>query len=252
MPATPFLSVVIPAFNEADNFKSNKLEGVNDYLKNQNYSWEVIVVDDGSSDNTAKLVGDWVKSKPHWRLIKNSHHGKAKTVETGMLAASGQIRLFTDFDQATPIKEVQKVIAQIKSGAQVVIGSRELKGATRQKEPFIRHLMGRVFNAIVQFLALRGISDSQCGFKAFTADATIDLFGHLIVYKNHTAADAYTGAFDVELLFLARKRNYQIAQIPVTWEYVNSSRVNAIKDSIRMFADILKIRFAYLTGKYNF
>ena len=251
MPAAIKLSVIIPAYNEAANFKIGKLEEVDDYLGTQSYGWEVIVVDDGSRDDTAALVAAWIKGKPRWRLIKNSHHGKAKTVETGMLEATGQIRLFTDFDQATPIQEVTQVIDRFSQGFDVVIGSRELKGASRQKEPLIRHLMGRVFNLFVQIIALHGISDSQCGFKAFSWVATQDLFGHLVVYKNHQVADAYMGAFDVELLFLARKRGYKTAQIPVSWKYVDSVRVNPAKDSIRMLLDLFKIRIAYLLGRYR-
>lgn len=245
------LSVVIPAYNEALNFRDGKLEEVDKYLVHQQYTWEVIVVDDGSTDKTPELVSKWISDKKNWQLIKNSHAGKAKTVEVGMLAAKGKIRLFTDFDQATPIQEVEKVLNKVKSGAEIVIGSRELKGASREKEPELRHIMGRVFNLIVQVIALRGISDSQCGFKAFTDHATQDLFNRLVVYKNRVVADAYTGAFDVELLFLARKSDYKIAQIPVTWKYVDSDRVSPAKDSLRMLFDIVKIRLTYLKGQYK-
>lgn len=248
---TPKLSVIIPAYNEADNFKSNKLAEVDDYLLKQDYTWEVFVVDDGSTDQTAPLVEQWIKDKPNWHLIKNSHAGKSKAVSTGMSKATGLIRLFTDFDQATPISAVEQVIQRIDQGADIVIGSRQVAGASREKEPFIRHLMGRVFNLLVQFLALRGISDSQCGFKAFSNKATQDLFSKLVVYKNKTVADAYTGAFDVELLFLARKTGYSIVQIPVQWKYVDTNRVSALKDSVRMFIDILRIRLAYITGRYS-
>lgn len=247
----PLLSVIIPAYNELENFKAGKLDQVDQFLDAENFDWEVIVVDDGSKDGTVEAIRSWVASKPHWKLIANPHHGKAKTVETGMSAARGMYRLFTDFDQATPIEEVRKVLAAFKKGADVVIGSREIKGASRHKEPIIRHVMGRVFNALVQFLALRGISDSQCGFKAFTAEATEDLFGRLVVYKNHSSQDAYTGAFDVELLFLARKKPLKIVEIPVAWNYVDTSRVNPLKDSIRMLTDIVRIRLAYLQGRYR-
>jgi hypothetical protein len=112
--------------------------------------------------------------------------------------------------------------------------------------------MGRVFNLVVQILAVRGISDTQCGFKAFTAEATIDLFNRMVIYRNRRVADAYTGAFDVELLFLARKSGYKIVQIPVIWHYVTTTRVNPLKDSLRMFIDVIKIRMTYMfTGKYK-
>jgi hypothetical protein len=111
--------------------------------------------------------------------------------------------------------------------------------------------MGRVFNLVVQILAVRGISDTQCGFKAFSDAATTDLFNRLVIYKNSHVADAYTGAFDVELLFLARKRGYKIVQIPVKWQYVDTTRVNPLKDSIRMFADVIKIRISFYLGRYR-
>lgn len=245
------LSVIIPAYNEAANLKLGKLDSVQSFLKDQNFSWEVIVVDDGSTDGTKDMVSNWIKGKAGWKLIANHHFGKAKTVATGMLKASGHVRLFTDFDQATPISEVKKVLRQVEQGADVVIGSRELSGASREKEPVLRHIMGRVFNLFVQIIAVHGISDTQCGFKAFTHAATDDLFNRLVVYKNRHAADAYTGAFDVELLFLARKRGYRIRQIPVKWRYEVSTRVNPAKDSVRMLIDILRIRLAYLLGKYR-
>jgi len=251
MAKTITLSVVIPAYNEADNFHNGKLSDVDTYLTKQTYAWEVIVVDDGSTDNTADLVEDWINNKPGWKLIRNKHAGKSKTVETGMKKATGKVRLFTDFDQATPIYEVTKVLDKVEQGADIVIGSREGEGSSREEEPLLRHVMGRVFNLLVQIIALHGINDSQCGFKAFSAQATEDLFNRMIVYKNRVVADAYTGAFDVELLFLARKSGYKISQIPVTWKYVNSSRVSPAKDSLRMLWDILKIRWAYLLGKYK-
>ncbi len=251
MVKAPLLSVIIPAYNEADNFHAGKLNSVHEYLSQQEYSWEVIVVDDGSTDQTASLISSWIKSKPQWTLIKNLHFGKSQTVATGMKKAQGQIRLFTDFDQATPISEVSKVIKAYQQGYQVIIGSRQLAGASRHSEPFLRHLMGRVFNLVVRIIAVRKITDTQCGFKAFSAVATANLFNRLVVYKNHQAADAYTGAFDVELIFLARKFGYKITQIPVRWKYVKTTRVNPAKDSIRMFIDVLKIRWAYLTGQYR-
>lgn len=250
MSAKPLLSVVIPAYNESENFRKGTLDSVITYLNKVTYSYEILIIDDGSTDSTVSLLEKFVEGKHNWKLIKNPHAGKAKTVETGMLKAQGQIRLFTDFDQATPISEVDRVIDKYNQGYQVIIGSREVSGAARSKEPPLRHLMGRVFNLLVQIIALRGVSDSQCGFKAFSEQATKDLFSSLVVYKNKTAKDSYTGAFDVELLFLARKRHYKICQIPVAWQYVDSTRVNPLKDSIRMLIDILKIRITYVLGKY--
>lgn len=252
MSVNPKISIIIPSYNEAENFKLGKMDEVHDYMKNQAYSWEVIVVDDGSTDETPKLLADFVKDKKNWKFVKNTHNGKAETVLKGFSVANGDIQLFTDFDQATPITYIEEVIKKVESGSQVVIGSREIGGAKRYKEPLSRHVIGRVFNVLVQILALRGISDSQCGFKAFTKETLKDLLDNLIVYKNkRKVADAYFGALDVELLFLARKKGYKITQIPVNWTYVESTRLNAIKNATRMFSDILKIRLNYILGRYR-
>src|SRR3990167_1117207 len=138
MVTTPLISVIVPAFNEADNFRAGKLASIDVYFRKQPYQWEVIVVDDGSKDDTADLVASWIKSRPHWKIIRNVHAGKAKAVATGMHQAHGKIRLFTDFDQATPIGEVSKVLDKYRQGFQVIIGSREAKGSKRQAEPILR------------------------------------------------------------------------------------------------------------------
>lgn len=247
----PYLSVVIPAYNEEESFRKGVLAQVEKYLKQQDYSWEVIVVDDGSSDATGKLVEKFRKEHKGFHLIKNPHFGKAHTVTTGILAAQGRYILFTDFDQATPLSEIEKMWPEIKKGASVVIGSREGIGAKRVGEPFYRHLMGRGWNFFVKLLAIRGIEDTQCGFKLFKEDAAKKLFSKIKVYKNHKVGDPFTGAWDVEVLLLARKFGYKIAQVPVVWRHVKTTRVHPLKDSIRMFRDLLLIRWADLRGEYD-
>lgn len=248
----PYLSVVIPSYNEKKNLERGVLNEVYDYLKKQKYTWEVILSDDGSTDGTADELDKYAKGKPEVRVIRNIHAGKAATVESGMLAASGQWRLFTDFDQSTPIGEVEKLFNYVEQGFDVVIGSREMVGAKRDKEPFHRHLMGRGFNILTQILAVPGFLDTQCGFKLFSAKATEKLFNSLYVYGNlKERKDAFTGAFDVELLFLAQKSNYQIREVPIEWKHNETDRVSPIKDSLRMLRDILKIRIAFARGKYS-
>lgn len=248
-----YLSVIIPSYNEQTNLQRGVLPQVLRFLEKQSFVWEIILSDDGSSDGTTQELLQFAKQHPHVRVVENPHRGKGPTVISGMLAAAGKWRLFTDFDQATPIDEVLKLLKAAEEGADIAIGSREVAGASREKEPFHRHLMGRVFNLIVQVFAVPGITDTQCGFKLFSAEATTLLFPRLHIYKpeQKVRPDAFTGAFDVELLFLARKYRQKIAEVPVTWKHVRTNRVSPIKDSWRMFLDVLRIRFAELLGAYS-
>lgn len=247
----PFLSIVIPAYNEADNFNKGVLKQVEDYIRRHSYETEVVIVDDGSTDETANLIEDWIVKKKNWKLIRNPHKGKAIAVKTGVLEAVGKYILFTDFDQATPLSEVEKLLPFMDKGYEIVIGSREVKGSKREDEPRYRHIMGRGWNLIVQVLAVRGIQDTQCGFKLFKKDIAHKLFRKLKVYANANEREAYTGAFDVELLFIAQRQGYQIAEVPVYWKHVETTRVHPIRDSIRMAIDLVRIRIADLFGKYE-
>jgi len=245
-----FLSIIIPAFNEERNFKRGVLNKVDSYLKKTSYLYEVILVDDGSSDETAKLLKEFIKDKKNWQFIENSHQGKSATIATGVIKAKGEYILFTDFDQATPLSEIEKLIPFTKKKYDIIAGSREIKGARRLKEPFYRHLMGKVFNLIVKIIAFGGIHDTQCGFKLFKSAVAKDLFSSLKISHIETKRP-FTGAFDVELLFLAQKKGYRIAEVPVYWRHYESGRIDPIKDSFRMFIDVLKIRLNDLMGKYG-
>jgi len=245
------LSLVIPSYNESGNFKSGCLQQVADYLKKKKLNWQVIVVDDGSTDGSSQPIKTWVKKQPNWRFIQNPHQGKAATIMTGVFKAKHPYILFTDFDQATPISQVEKLLPLLDKGYQIVIGSREIKGSLRQKEPFYRHLMGKIFNFVVQLLTVRGIHDTQCGFKIFDTQIARQLFKALKVYRPGPEKHAFTGAFDVELLFIANKKGYKIAEVPVRWYHAPTSRVNPFRDSIRMFLDVLKIRLTDLSGGYK-
>ncbi len=248
----PYLSVVIPSYNEMKNLKRGVLNEVLEYLLSRDYTWELLLSDDGSTDGTASELDTFAKKDSRIKVLHNVHAGKAPTVKAGMLAAEGEWRLFTDFDQSTPISDVEKLLRYAREGAQVVIGSREIVGARRDKESFLRHLMGRVFNILVQLLAIPGFLDTQCGFKLFSAEATQDLYNSLYVYGNMKARrDAFTGAFDVELLYLALKRGYSLQEVPINWHAHESDRVSPIKDSLRMVRDIMIIRISDLLGKYK-
>ena len=248
---SPFLSVIVPSYNEQHNIERGVLKELISYLKQQPYTWELILSDDGSTDGTVESLQQFAKQHPEVTVLTNSHAGKGPAVTAGMLAAHGQWRLYTDFDQSTPIQEVTKLLPYTDQ-YQVIFGSREIAGAKRDKEPFYRHLMGRGFNLLVQIMAVRGVQDTQCGFKMFSAQATETLFPKLYIYSPHNRQpDAFTGAFDVELLFLARKLGFTYKEVPIHWRHFATTRVNPLKDSVRMFIDILRIRWARLMGKYH-
>lgn len=247
-----FLSVIIPCFNEEKNIRSGVLNRVWVYLKDKDFSWEVIIVDDGSDDKSKIMIEDFIKTKKGFRLVKNSHQGKARTVMTGVLKANGQYILFTDLDQATPISESEKLLKYLNHGYQIVIGSRNSR---RAGAPLLRSLMGPVFALIRRgLIGLKEIKDTQCGFKAFENRSAKKLFKKLKLYgytNQATHGSNVTAGFDVELLFIAKKMGYKIKEVPVSWHYVETRRVNPVIDSFQGLIDILRIKFNDLQGKYR-
>lgn len=251
MPESPYLSVIVPAFNEESNLKKGVLDELPNFLSNQDYTYEILIVDDGSLDATAALAEEFSQKHKNVKVIRNPHQGKAETVKKGVEEAKGKFILFTDFDQATPVSEVNKFLPYFPD-FDIVIGSRQLPGAKREKEPIHRHLMGLGFNLVVQLLAVRGIWDTQAGFKCFKGNVAKDIFSKLKVYgKGQKVKGALVTAFDVELLFLAKKSGYKIKEVPIAWHHVSTTRVNPIKDSFRMFRDVVKIRLNDLKGVYQ-
>jgi len=246
----PFLTIVIPAYNEAKNFHQGALKKVNSYLDKCSFNCKVLIIDDGSQDRTVALIRNFIQDKKNWKLLEKKHEGKAAAVAFGVKKARGENILFADFDQATPLSEVEKLIPFLEKGYQVVIGSREIEGAKREDEPLLRHLMGKVFNIVVQLFALPGIHDTQCGFKLFKTETAKKLFSKLQI-KHQEKKRAFTGAFDVEILYLARKYDYKIAEVPIYWSHFKTDRVSALQDSMRMFFDVMKIRLYDLLGKYE-
>ena len=252
------LSVVIPAYNEERRLPAT-LEAVTRYLAAEPYWSEIIVSDDGSLDRTVELAERYAAAGPFGedgrvtvRVIRNAHRGKAVAVRTGMLNAYAKYVLFMDADLATPFEEWPKLYALLRDGSDVVIGSREGLGAQRIGEPWYRHLMGRVFNVVVRTVALGGIQDTQCGFKAFTREAAQRIFGAVQLYSSdgqEVRGPAVT-AFDVEVLFLARKWGYSIREVPVTWHYGEETKVDPLRDSWRNFTDVLRVRWNALRGRY--
>lgn len=246
----PYLSVILPSYNEQKNITRGALNEVLQFLQDYEKTWELILSDDGSTDGTVDELKKFSQKDSRIKLICNPHKGKGPTVKTGMLQATGSWRLFTDFDQSTPLREVRKLL-KFTTQAEVIFGSREIIGSRREKEPFYRHIMGRGFNLFVQLLAVPGTQDSQCGFKLFSEKATVKLFESLYIYSGKdNRQDAFTGAFDVELLYLAKKYGFTLKEVPILWKHFQTDRVNPVRDSILMLADILKIKMADWTNKY--
>lgn len=247
----PDVSIIIPAYNEGTNIRLGVLDKVSRYLERQRFTWEVIIVDDGSTDATAQLLDEFVKGNRGFRVIHNAHVGKAGTVAAGVAKAAGNIILFTDLDQATPIGEIEKLMPWFSKGFDIVIGSRNTH---REGAPVLRVMMARGFMILRGLLlGLKGIRDTQCGFKAFTKAAAGDIFTNLRLYgASHTVAGSMvTAGFDIEVLFVARKRGYKVKEVPVEWHYVETRRVNPVKDSWQGFLDILRIRLNAYKGYYN-
>ena len=237
----PFLSLVIPAYNEEARI-DDTLEQARSYLGSQDYSWEVVVVDDGSSDNTASLVNAHADTTPEVRLLQVPHRGKGWAVRNAMLQVTGQYRFLCDADLSMPIDQISRFFPPAQGSYDVAIGSRELSGSRRFDEPHRRHTMGRVYNQVVQRMALPGLTDTQCGFKCFRGPVAQELFGR-------QRLDGF--AFDVELLFIARKRKLHVVEVPIDWYYQPRSKVRPVHDSLTMSMDILKIRWNHLWGKYR-
>lgn len=246
-----YLSVVIPSYNEETNIRLGALDKVLRYLHRQSYAWEVVIVDDGSSDDSPNLIDEFVKQSKNFSVIHNAHMGKAGTVITGVLAAKGDIVLFTDLDQATPLNQSEKLLPCFNQGFDVVIGSRNTR---REGAPVFRLIMARGFMFLRSFmLGLKGITDTQCGFKAFKKDVAREIFSKLQLYgtRKTVSGSAVSAGFDIEMLFLAKRLGYKIKEVPVEWHYVETRRVNPLVDSWRGLIDILAIRINAWKGLYT-
>lgn len=244
--------MVIPSYDEMTNLRKGVLEKVQHFLERKKISYEVIVVDDGSTDGSVEFVESFVKENPRFFLLKNSHTGKAGTVTAGMLKAKGEYILFTDMDQATPIEEIQKLLPYFQEGYDIVIGSRNNE---RKGSPPLRLFISRA-NMFLRkrLVGLPTIYDTQCGFKAFKKEVAHKIFKKVNEihkgYRNISGSNVSSG-FDVEVLYIAQKMGYKIKEVPVSWLYVESRRVNPIKDSIEGLKALFTIRENSLKGIYE-
>ena len=236
-------SIVIPAYNEGARLGAT-LEKVLDYLHAQGWNAEVIVVDDGSRDNTADLVRGFAEKEPILRLVENpGNRGKGYAVRNGMRNARGKVVVFSDADLSSPIEEMPKLLAALASGADITIGSRWLRAElqTRRQSPH-RQLFGRVFNLLLRIILGLRFKDTQCGFKAFTRQATQTILPLQRIER---------WGFDPEILFIARKLGYEIREVPVTWGHDERSRMSYLKDGMKMLEEMAVIRGNSLRGRYD-
>lgn len=245
-----YLSLVLPAFNEERNLKRGVLASVYEYLSGVNYSWEVLIVDDGSTDNTVTMVTSFIKSHPGFKLYKEPHRGKGGTVIAGMLKAEGEIVLFSDMDQSTPIDQVEKFFPEFESGSDIVIGSRN----GRPGQTTIRKIMAWGWVVLRTLILRLPFSDTQCGFKAFKKDAAKEVFEKMQIFtqQNSVRGAAVTAGFDLELLYVAKKLKLKISEVSVDWyEYGDRKEVSPLKDSWEGLRDLMRIRINSILGKYK-
>lgn len=247
-----FLSVVIPSFDEMANLQKGVLDKVEHFLSKKDYSYEVIIVDDGSTDGSIEFVKKFSLSNPKFRIIENPHLGKAGAVTAGVLNSKGDYVLFSDMDQATPIEEIDKLLPYFDQGFDILIGSRK---SQRKGSPWTRKLMARGMIFLRTFLiGIKGISDTQCGFKMFRREVAQKIFKKINTLHNSfkkVSGSNVSAGFDVELLFIAGNLGYKIKEVPVDWLYVETRRVNPIKDSISGIIDLIKIKIKDVRGEYE-
>lgn len=236
--SVPRLAVIVPAYNEQDRIVPT-LERLREYLSAQTYSWTVTVVSDGSKDATPSLADEFAKDNSGFALIHYTpNRGKGHAVRRGMLEVEGELLFFSDADLAAPIEEVEKLLPAIENGADVAIGSRPLKESNLEvRQPLYREILGRAFNMAVQLLAIKGIKDTQCGFKVFKREVARDVF-------SRCKLDGFS--FDFEALLIARDLGYKIAEVPIRWRHQEGSKVVLMRDGPRMIRDLIKLR---LNGK---
>ncbi len=233
------ISIVIPAYNEAERIGPT-IETIQDYFSKKNQSFDILVVNDGSRDNTGNIVVNRAKERRDVTLLESSvNQGKGASVKRGIIQAASDLILLTDADLSTPIEEFEKLVPWIQNGYDIVIGSRGMKKSEIVlKQPWHRRIMGKVFNLLVRILILNDFTDTQCGFKLFSRQAAKRIF-------RASRIDGF--AFDVEVLFIAKKMGYKTMEVPVKWIDSPHSKINPLRDPVKMLLDLLRIKMLHIT-----
>jgi dolichyl-phosphate beta-glucosyltransferase len=238
---TPFLSIIIPAHNEESRLPRT-LEQIFTFLEKQTVSFEIVIIENGSSDRTLEFAEEYAKGRQNLTVIHEERRGKGNAVQRGMLEAHGEYRFICDADLSMPIEELPKFLPPLLGDFDVAIASREAPGAIRYNEPSYRHLGGRAINFVIQALILPGLNDTQCGFKCFRAEIAEGIFRQ----------QTLTGwSFDIEVLYLARRKKLRIKEIPIHWYFDADSKVSAVRDAVRMIGDIFHIHLNAIRGRYD-
>ena len=253
--AKVYLTIIIPCYNEEANLKTGVLEEIYGFLRTKDFSWEVIVSDDGSSDKSREIVKEDIKSWENFKLQENPHGGKPAALLSGIKKAKGEYILFTDMDQSTPIGELDKLLPQLNKRYEVVIGSR---GLVRKNFPFYRRLGAIAFMSIRRSLILPEISDTQCGFKLFNTQALKKAFPRLNFFERKEKVSGWkVTSFDVELLHILKSLGYKIAEVPVSWDDKDISKEKGggvgryVRESREMFGQIIRVKLNDLRGRYK-
>jgi glycosyltransferase involved in cell wall biosynthesis len=237
----PFLSIIVPAHNEEQRLPDT-LEQIFSFLEKQSFTAEVIVVENGSNDKTLEVAQNFMGQHANLHVLQNDQRGKGLAIQRGIKEAKGEYLFMCDADLSMPIAEISKFIPPQLQNVDIAIASREAPGAVRYDEPYYRHFTGRVFNTLIRLLVLPTLQDTQCGFKCIRAAVAHDIFRY----------QTLTGwAFDVEMLFIARYHRYTVVEIPIHWYFNADSKISVLRDSLRMFLDLLVIRRNARRGLYD-
>ena len=246
------ISLIIPCYNEELNIQKGVLDKIGNYVHHTPAIKEVIISDDGSTDASKRLIKkEYLTQYPLFKLLENTHRGKAQTLISAIQSATSDYVLFMDIDLATPIEEIENMIHEIEKHTDIIIGSRK---STRTGAPFARKVMAVGFIFIRNFLiGLKDIKDTQCGFKAFKTKAALKIIDSLVVFKKAHSVEgsSVSAGFDLEFLFLALKFGYSIKEIPVVWKHVETKNVNFIADSLETLQDILRMKYYDIIGAYK-